>query len=244
PVRLSRGRDLPCRLGGVHASRMHRPRRSAVATGDPRRRGSSTQAHASLLVPVPRLALHRRWHQRGRTGAPPAGRVPASQRRRSRPAGCRSGRAGQPQLPLDDRVREMHVSNDKPDPMATAEAPGVHTRRLWSFRPQSDRQAGDAVVANFILHWFPAKALKDSLSWRYSMWLGTVSPALLALLVLSGLPLMFLHVPSVERAYASVKDIEYVVTFGSWLRSVHRLSAHLMVAFVFLHLVRVFLTGA
>ena len=41
-----------------------------------------------------------------------------------------------------------------------------------------------------------------------------------------------------------MKDIEYVVTFGSWIRSVHRLSAHLMVAAVFLHLVRVFLTGA
>jgi len=48
----------------------------------------------------------------------------------------------------------------------------------------------------------------------------------------------------VERAYASVKDIEYVITFGSWIRSVHRLSAHLMLAAVFLHLVRVFLTGA
>jgi quinol-cytochrome oxidoreductase complex cytochrome b subunit len=48
----------------------------------------------------------------------------------------------------------------------------------------------------------------------------------------------------VERAYLSVKDIEYVVTFGSWIRAVHRLSAHLMVAVVFLHLVRVFLTGA
>jgi quinol-cytochrome oxidoreductase complex cytochrome b subunit len=35
-----------------------------------------------------------------------------------------------------------------------------------------------------------------------------------------------------------------VVTFGSWIRSVHRISAHLMVALVFLHLVRVFLTGA
>ncbi len=123
-------------------------------------------------------------------------------------------------------------------------APGVHPRPLWSFRPATDRQAGDAIVSNFLLHWFPARALKDSLEWRYSLWLGTVSAALLLLLVLSGLPLMFLHVPSVERAYGSVKDIEYVVTFGYWIRSVHRLSAHLMVAAVFLHLVRVFLTGA
>ena len=123
-------------------------------------------------------------------------------------------------------------------------APGVRARKLWSFAPRSDREAGDAVVSNFALHWFPAKVCKASLDWSYSYWLGTISAALFLLLVLSGLPLLFLYVPSVERAYASVKDIEWVVTFGSWLRSVHRLSAHLMVAAVFLHLVRVFLTGA
>jgi cytochrome b-561 len=123
-------------------------------------------------------------------------------------------------------------------------APGVHPKPLWSFKPRSDREAGDAVVSNFALHWFPAKVFKPSLDWSYSFWLGTVSAALFLLLVLSGLPLLFLYVPSVERAYGSVKDIEWVVTFGSWLRSVHRLSAHLMVATVFLHLVRVFLTGA
>ena len=50
--------------------------------------------------------------------------------------------------------------------------------------------------------------------------------------------------PSVERAYQSVKDIEYVVTFGWWIRAVHRIAAHLMVIAVVLHLVRVFLTGA
>src|SRR5512139_3040167 len=123
-------------------------------------------------------------------------------------------------------------------------APGVRPKRLWSFNPRSDRDAGDAIVANFALHWFPAKVFKASLDWSYSFWLGTVSAALLLLLVVSGLPLLFLYVPSVERAYGSVKDIEWVVTFGSWIRSVHRLSAHLMVAAVFLHLVRVFLTGA
>jgi quinol-cytochrome oxidoreductase complex cytochrome b subunit len=127
---------------------------------------------------------------------------------------------------------------------AAPSAPGVHAKPLWSLRPQSDREAGDAIVSNFALHWFPAKVFKPSLDWTYSYWLGTVSAALFLLLVLSGFPLLFLYVPSVERAYASVKDIEYVVTFGSWIRSVHRLSAHLMVAAVFLHLVRVFLTGA
>lgn len=125
-----------------------------------------------------------------------------------------------------------------------ATAPGVHPKRFWSFRPASDREAGDAVVSNFLLHWFPAKSYKPSLSWSYSFWLGTASAALLLLLTVSGLPLLFLYIPSVERAYASVKDIEYVITFGFWIRAVHRISAHLMVAVVFLHMARVFLTGA
>lgn len=123
-------------------------------------------------------------------------------------------------------------------------APGVHPDPLWSYRPQSDREAGDAIVSNLALHWFPAKVYKPSLDWNYSLWLGTISAALFLLLVVSGLPLLFLYVPSVERAYQSVKDIEYVVTFGWWIRAVHRISAHLMVAAVALHLVRVFLTGA
>src|SRR5574341_2323950 len=138
----------------------------------------------------------------------------------------------------------MSTPASKSPPAPVPQAPGLRPRRLWSLRPVSDRDAGDAVVSNLLLHWFPAKAFKPSLAWSYSFWLGTVSAALLLLLVLSGLPLLFLYIPSVERAYSSVKDIEWVVTFGSWIRSVHRLSAHLMVAAVFLHLVRVFLTGA
>ena len=129
-------------------------------------------------------------------------------------------------------------------PQAAPSSPGVHPRPFWSVRPRSDRQSGDAVVSNFLLHWFPAKTYKPSMDWSYSLWLGTISAALLLLLVLSGGPLLFLYVPSVERAYASIKDIEFAVTFGSWIRSVHRVAAHLMVAAVFLHLVRVFLTGA
>ena len=82
------------------------------------------------------------------------------------------------------------------------------------------------------------------MAWSYSFWLGTISAALFLLLILSGLPLLFLYVPSVERAYQSVKDIEFVITFGSWIRAVHRISAHLMVIAVFLHLVRIFMTGA
>ena len=114
----------------------------------------------------------------------------------------------------------------------------------WTWKPASERDAGDSVVRNLLLHWFPAKVTVGSLSFRYSFWLGTISAALFGILCITGLPLMFLYVPSVERAYQSVKDIEFVVSFGWFLRALHRLAAHLMVAVVFLHMVRVFLTGA
>ena len=120
----------------------------------------------------------------------------------------------------------------------------IWAKTLWTWQPATEREAGDSVVRNLLLHWFPAKVTRQSLSYSYSFWLGTVSVVLFLLLSLTGMVLMFLYVPSVERAYQSIKDLEYVVSFGSFLRAVHRIAAHLMVAVVFLHMVRVFLTGA
>ncbi|HSF25725.1 MAG TPA: DUF4405 domain-containing protein, partial [Blastocatellia bacterium] len=114
----------------------------------------------------------------------------------------------------------------------------------WTWQPGTNREAGDAIVRNFLLHWFPAKVTKESLSWRYSFWLGTITALLFLGLTLTGVVLMFLYVPSVERAYLSVKDLEYTISYGWFIRGVHRVAAHLMVAFVFLHMIRVFLTGA
>ncbi|MDP2886443.1 MAG: cytochrome b N-terminal domain-containing protein [Ignavibacteria bacterium] len=114
----------------------------------------------------------------------------------------------------------------------------------WTWNPSSEKEAGDAIVKNLMLHWFPNKITLGSISWRYSLWLGTISFVLFLILCGTGVVLMFLYVPSVERAYGSVKDIEFVVSFGWLMRSMHRVSAHLMVAVVFLHMVRVFLTGA
>jgi cytochrome b-561 len=120
----------------------------------------------------------------------------------------------------------------------------VWNRIRWSWQPETYRQAGDSVVKNFLLHWFPSKVTRQSLSWNYSFWLGTISAVLFLILIVTGIPLMFLYVPSVERAYQSVKDLEFTISFGWFLRGLHRVSAHLMVAVVFLHMVRVFLTAA
>lgn len=120
----------------------------------------------------------------------------------------------------------------------------IYRKLTATWNPGSDKEAGEAIVKNILLHWFPNKISKGSISWNYSFYLGTISFVLFLILIITGMILMFLYVPSVERAYGSVKDIEFVVAFGWLLRSVHRIAAHLMVASVFLHMVRVFITGA
>lgn len=113
-----------------------------------------------------------------------------------------------------------------------------------SWSPRTNREASDAVGFNFLMHWFPAKITFKSASWGYSFWLGTISASLFIILGITGIVLMMVYVPSVERAYQSIKDVEYVVTFGWFIRRMHRWAAHLMVAAVYLHMFRVFFTGA
>lgn len=114
----------------------------------------------------------------------------------------------------------------------------------WSWLPQSNREASESVVKNFWLHWFPSRISLRSMSWDYSLWLGTISASLFAILSITGILLLYFYVPSVQNAYWSIKDLENVVTFGWLLRAQHRWAAHLMVAVVFIHLVRVFFTAA
>jgi quinol-cytochrome oxidoreductase complex cytochrome b subunit len=121
---------------------------------------------------------------------------------------------------------------------------GILEKLLWSWMPESEREAGSGIVANFLLHWFPNRISLKSFAFSYSFYLGTISAVLFAILTVTGVILMFLYIPSVERAYWSIKDLEFAISFGWLLRRVHRICAHLMVAVVFLHMFRVFLTGA
>jgi quinol-cytochrome oxidoreductase complex cytochrome b subunit len=55
---------------------------------------------------------------------------------------------------------------------------------------------------------------------------------------------MFYYVPSVERAYPAMKEIQLSVPLGQFTRNMHRWMAHAMVLLVILHMARVFYTGA
>ena len=115
---------------------------------------------------------------------------------------------------------------------------------FWAWSPASERESAEAIVHNLWLHWFPAKVSRRSMSWSYSLWLGTAAACLLLILTVTGVMLMFFYTPSVERAYGSIKDLQYAVSFGRLLRNQHRWAAEGMVAIVFLHMARVFFTAA
>jgi len=71
-----------------------------------------------------------------------------------------------------------------------------------------------------------------------------ISTVLLGSLVVSGIYLMFFYVPSPNQAYGDIQTLQTQVTFGQYIRNVHRWSAHLMVLAVAMHMARVFYRGA
>jgi quinol-cytochrome oxidoreductase complex cytochrome b subunit len=60
----------------------------------------------------------------------------------------------------------------------------------------------------------------------------------------TGLLLKFVYEPNPVSAYASILVIQNEVLFGQLIRNIHHWSANLLVLIVFLHMLRVFFTGA
>ncbi len=134
----------------------------------------------------------------------------------------------------------------------------VQTRSRWSFltesrvwrsffrhgRPDNPLDRSLTMTSNIFFHLHPVKVSRRSLRWSYSFGLGVISSILFAVLVFTGVILMFYYVPSIERAYPTMKEIQLSVPLGEFTRNMHRWSAHAMVLVVILHMARVFYTGA
>src|SRR5512135_899611 len=110
--------------------------------------------------------------------------------------------------------------------------------------PTSNRTRAEAVFYNFFLHVHPTKVRKRSIRFTYTWGLGGISAGLFVILTLTGALLMLYYRPSVQQAYGDMKDLQFVVSSGQFLRNMHRWAAHAMIATVFLHMLRVFYTGA
>lgn len=110
--------------------------------------------------------------------------------------------------------------------------------------PTSDRSRAAVIVNNFFLHIQGAKTHLNTLRPTYTFGLGLISFYLLLVTIISGALLMLYYDPSIEHAYNSVKDINYVVFFGRLLRNIHKWAGEGMLIAVMLHMARVFYTGS
>ena len=110
--------------------------------------------------------------------------------------------------------------------------------------PDSNRTRAEMIFYNFFLHVHPTKVRRRSVKFTYTWGLGGISLGLFIVLTLTGALLMLYYRPSVPQAYTDMKELEFVVSSGQFLRNMHRWAAHAMVAVVFLHMLRVFYTGS
>ena len=99
------------------------------------------------------------------------------------------------------------------------------------------------MFGNLFLHFLPVKVREKSLRVRASYYLGSISFLLFAILAITGVLLMFYYHPAVPQAYRDMKDLQFVVSNGVFLRNLHRLAAQLMVLVVFWHMFHVFYRG-
>ncbi|MCH7686099.1 MAG: cytochrome b N-terminal domain-containing protein [Planctomycetes bacterium] len=111
-------------------------------------------------------------------------------------------------------------------------------------RPTSDRAASQAVFSNVFLHILPTRIHRHALRVRSTFGLGVITLVLFFLLVATGVALMVYYKPSTDQAYDSMKEIQYIVPTGRFMRNIHRWAAHGMVLFVILHMARAFYTSA
>ena len=100
------------------------------------------------------------------------------------------------------------------------------------------------VQQNVFLHLFSIKARKRMLEFSATWYLGALTFGTFLILVITGILLMLYYHPSVPQAYADMKDLQFVVSSGVFLRNLHRWSAHAMVFLVFAHMFKVFYRGA
>jgi quinol-cytochrome oxidoreductase complex cytochrome b subunit len=112
--------------------------------------------------------------------------------------------------------------------------------------PSTSTPRGRALTSfqNFFLHLYPVKVPRKVLSFRSTFRLGYISTVLFLVLFVSGMYLMFFYHPAPPDAYFDMHALATTVAFGELVRNIHRWSGHLMVIVVFIHLMRVFYSGA
>jgi quinol-cytochrome oxidoreductase complex cytochrome b subunit len=100
------------------------------------------------------------------------------------------------------------------------------------------------VFDNLILHIHPRTVPEQTLKFTLTWGLGGMAVLLVLLQIGTGILLMLVYEPSPGKAYESILILQNEVIFGQYIRNIHYWSANILVVVVFLHLLRVYFTGA
>jgi quinol-cytochrome oxidoreductase complex cytochrome b subunit len=109
--------------------------------------------------------------------------------------------------------------------------------------PDNARDQALAVLSNVFLHLHPIKVKKSGVRMSYTWCMGGITFFLFLVETITGVLLMFYYRPTVELAFNDIKALREHVPLGI-MRELHRWGAHAMVISVWLHMLRVFLTGS
>src|SRR5258707_8955706 len=100
-----------------------------------------------------------------------------------------------------------------------------------------------AILSNIFLHLHPVAVRKSGIRLSFTWCMGGLTFFLFLAETITGVLLMFYYRPVVEYAYVDIQGFRSHVTLGL-MREIHRWGAHAMVIAIWLHMLRVFLTGS
>jgi quinol-cytochrome oxidoreductase complex cytochrome b subunit len=115
--------------------------------------------------------------------------------------------------------------------------PGTHQK-------PDDRQRYRRLFNSLALHFRPRAVPERTLQFSLTWGLGGMAVVLVAVLFASGLMMKLVYQPVPDRAYASIIYLQNTVVFGQLIRNLHHWSGNALLLIVFLHLLRVFFSGA
>ena len=124
----------------------------------------------------------------------------------------------------------------------------VTSTQVWKsvFRnrlPDDRRSRALVVLSNVFLHLHPVRIHKSGIRVKFTWCMGGLTFFFFLVLTFTGLLLMFYYRPTVAYAYMDIVDLAEQVPLGI-MRELHRWAGHAMVITVWLHMLRVFLTGS
>jgi len=109
---------------------------------------------------------------------------------------------------------------------------------------QNSRQKSAKKGRNFLMHIHPYRLPETNLRFTHTWGLGGMAATLIVLQFFTGILLRFHYEASPQSAFDSILRIQEGLIFGKFVRNIHHWSGMFLIVISFLHLIRVFLSGA